>query len=49
MGAEGMVGIMAKKLFGDAAPPEDAKRELVKEIESTSTSTRSPAGVSSTT
>jgi acetyl-CoA carboxylase carboxyltransferase component len=33
MGAEGMVGIMSKKLFGDAAPPEDAKRELVKEIE----------------
>jgi methylmalonyl-CoA decarboxylase subunit alpha len=33
MGAEGMVGIMSKKLFGDAPPPEDAKRELIKEIE----------------
>jgi acetyl-CoA carboxylase carboxyltransferase component len=34
MGAEGMVGIMSKKLFGDTPPPEDAKRELIKEIES---------------
>ncbi len=33
MGAEGMVGIMSKKLFGDAPAPEDAKRELIKEIE----------------
>jgi acetyl-CoA carboxylase carboxyltransferase component len=33
MGAEGMVGIMSRKLFGDAPPPEEAKRELVKEIE----------------
>jgi acetyl-CoA carboxylase carboxyltransferase component len=33
MGAEGMVGIMSRKLFGDSPPPEDAKRELIKEIE----------------
>jgi acetyl-CoA carboxylase carboxyltransferase component len=34
MGAEGMVGIMSKKLFGDAEPPAEAKRQLVQEIES---------------
>jgi acetyl-CoA carboxylase carboxyltransferase component len=33
MGAEGMVGIMSKKLFGDAPPPPDAKKEIVAEIE----------------
>ncbi|HEX9294469.1 MAG TPA: acyl-CoA carboxylase subunit beta [Polyangiaceae bacterium] len=33
MGAEGMVGILSKKLFGDDKPPDDAKRELVREIE----------------
>jgi acetyl-CoA carboxylase carboxyltransferase component len=32
MGAEGMIGILWKKLFGDDKPSEDAKRELVREI-----------------
>jgi acetyl-CoA carboxylase carboxyltransferase component len=32
MGAEGMVGILGKKLFGDEKPSEEAKRELVREI-----------------
>ncbi|HKQ68889.1 MAG TPA: acyl-CoA carboxylase subunit beta [Polyangiaceae bacterium] len=34
MGAEGMVGILSKRLFGDAEPPAEARRELVREIES---------------
>jgi acetyl-CoA carboxylase carboxyltransferase component len=33
MGAEGMVGIMSKKLFGEEKPQEDVKRELLREIE----------------
>jgi acetyl-CoA carboxylase carboxyltransferase component len=32
MGAEGMIGILWKKLFGDEKPSDDAKRELVREI-----------------
>jgi acetyl-CoA carboxylase carboxyltransferase component len=34
MGAEGMVGILWKKLFGDEKPTEEAKRQIVGEIES---------------
>ena len=33
MGAEGMVGIAAKKLFGDAAPPPDVKKSVVEMIQ----------------
>jgi acetyl-CoA carboxylase carboxyltransferase component len=33
MGAEGMVGIAAKKLFGDVEPPPDAKKNLVEAIQ----------------
>src|SRR5262249_32646953 len=32
MGAEGMIGILSKKLFGDTKPSEEAKRELIREI-----------------
>src|SRR6185369_16240770 len=32
MGAEGMIGILWKKLFGDDKPSEEAKKELVREI-----------------
>jgi acetyl-CoA carboxylase carboxyltransferase component len=32
MGAEGMVGIAARKLFGDAEPPPEVKREVVEGI-----------------
>ncbi len=34
MGAEGMIGILWKKLFGDDKPSDDAKRELVRDIAS---------------
>jgi len=34
MGAEGMVGIAAKKLFGDAAPPPEMKAAIVNQIQS---------------
>ncbi len=34
MGAEGMVGIAARKLFGSADPPEEIKRQLVDTIQS---------------
>jgi len=34
MGAEGMVGILSKKLFGDEKPSDDVKRGLVSEIAS---------------
>jgi len=33
MGAEGMVGIAAKKLFGDAEPPPDVKKNIVEMIQ----------------
>jgi acetyl-CoA carboxylase carboxyltransferase component len=33
MGAEGMVGIAAKKLFGDAEPPPEAKKAIVEQIQ----------------
>jgi acetyl-CoA carboxylase carboxyltransferase component len=33
MGAEGMVGIASKKLFGDAEPPPEAKKNLVEAIQ----------------
>ena len=33
MGAEGMVGIAARKLFGDAEPPADVKRSIVEQIQ----------------
>jgi len=33
MGAEGMVGIAAKKLFGDGEPPPEAKRSIVEAIQ----------------
>ena len=33
MGAEGMVGIAARKLFGDAAPPPEVKAQLVAAIQ----------------
>src|SRR5580700_534225 len=33
MGAEGMVGIAAKKLFGDAEPPADVKKSIVEMIQ----------------
>jgi acetyl-CoA carboxylase carboxyltransferase component len=33
MGAEGMVGIAAKKLFGDAEPPPDVKKNIVDMIQ----------------
>jgi acetyl-CoA carboxylase carboxyltransferase component len=32
MGAEGMVGIAARKLFGDAEPPPEVKRQVVEGI-----------------
>jgi acetyl-CoA carboxylase carboxyltransferase component len=32
MGAEGMVGIAAKKLFGDASPPPEVKQNIVEMI-----------------
>src|SRR5690606_21540607 len=32
MGAEGMVGIAARKLFGDAEPPEEVKRGIIEQI-----------------
>ncbi len=34
MGAEGMVGIAAKKLFGDTEPPAEMKEGILKEIRS---------------
>ncbi|MGH7440714.1 MAG: carboxyl transferase domain-containing protein, partial [Polyangiaceae bacterium] len=33
MGAEGMVGIAAKKLFGDAPPPPEVKKNVVEMIQ----------------
>jgi len=33
MGAEGMVGIAAKKLFGDAEPPPEVKKSIVETIQ----------------
>jgi methylmalonyl-CoA decarboxylase subunit alpha len=33
MGAEGMVGIAAKKLFGDVEPPPDVKKGIVESIQ----------------
>jgi acetyl-CoA carboxylase carboxyltransferase component len=33
MGAEGMVGIAARKLFGDAEPPAEAKKAIVESIQ----------------
>jgi acetyl-CoA carboxylase carboxyltransferase component len=33
MGAEGMVGIAARKLFGDAPPPEDVRKQIVAELQ----------------
>ncbi len=33
MGAEGMVGIAGRKLFGDALPPPDVKRAIVEQIQ----------------
>ncbi len=33
MGAEGMVGIAARKLFGDAAPPPEVKKAIVDQIQ----------------
>jgi methylmalonyl-CoA decarboxylase subunit alpha len=33
MGAEGMVGIAARKLFGDAPPPPEAKQMIVDQIQ----------------
>ena len=33
MGAEGMVGIAARKLFGGAEPPPEAKRAIVEQIQ----------------
>jgi acetyl-CoA carboxylase carboxyltransferase component len=33
MGAEGMVGIAAKKLFGDATPPPEVKAQIVEAIQ----------------
>jgi acetyl-CoA carboxylase carboxyltransferase component len=33
MGAEGMVGIAAKKLFGDAEPPPEVKKNIVEMIQ----------------
>src|SRR4029079_11272008 len=33
MGAEGMVGIAARKLFGDAPPPPEVKKQIVDEIQ----------------
>jgi acetyl-CoA carboxylase carboxyltransferase component len=33
MGAEGMVGIAARKLFGDAAPPPEVKKNIVEMIQ----------------
>jgi acetyl-CoA carboxylase carboxyltransferase component len=33
MGAEGMVGIAARKLFGDAEPPPEVKRNIVEMIQ----------------
>jgi acetyl-CoA carboxylase carboxyltransferase component len=33
MGAEGMVGIAAKKLFGDAEPPPEVKKTIVETIQ----------------
>jgi acetyl-CoA carboxylase carboxyltransferase component len=33
MGAEGMVGIAAKKLFGDAEPPPEARKTIVEAIQ----------------
>lgn len=33
MGAEGMVGIAARKLFGDAEPPADVKRSIVEQLQ----------------
>jgi acetyl-CoA carboxylase carboxyltransferase component len=33
MGAEGMVGIAAKKLFGDAEPPPDVKKSIVETLQ----------------
>ncbi|HEX3345766.1 MAG TPA: carboxyl transferase domain-containing protein, partial [Polyangiaceae bacterium] len=33
MGAEGMVGIAAKKLFGDAEPPLEVKKNIVAMIQ----------------
>jgi len=33
MGAEGMVGIAARKLFGDAEPPAEVKRSIVEQIQ----------------
>jgi acetyl-CoA carboxylase carboxyltransferase component len=33
MGAEGMVGIAAKKLFGDQTPPPEAKRSVLETIQ----------------
>jgi acetyl-CoA carboxylase carboxyltransferase component len=33
MGAEGMVGIAARKLFGDQAPPPEAKKMIIEQIQ----------------
>jgi acetyl-CoA carboxylase carboxyltransferase component len=33
MGAEGMVGIASKKLFGDGEPPPEAKRSIVEQLQ----------------
>lgn len=33
MGAEGMVGIAGRKLFGDAEPPPEVKRNIVEQIQ----------------
>ena len=33
MGAEGMVGIAARKLFGDAPPPPEVKKAIVEQIQ----------------
>jgi acetyl-CoA carboxylase carboxyltransferase component len=33
MGAEGMVGIAAKKLFGDQEPPPEMKKAIVETIQ----------------
>jgi acetyl-CoA carboxylase carboxyltransferase component len=32
MGAEGMIGILSKKLFGDEKPSDEFKKDLVREI-----------------
>ena len=49
MGAEGMVGIAAKKLFGDAEPPPEVKKNIVDMIQKNIDVTNRPAGGWSTT